>query len=90
MPTTRNLIPFLFAALPLAYAATLDVTVGGPGILKYSPEFVVSLIFPSTLALSLPDGVAFRMQTLVMSYGLLLSKRTTRPPNLPSQTLVCR
>jgi hypothetical protein len=37
------------AALPSINAATFDVTVGGPGILKYDPQFVVRVfpLFPS-------------------------------------------
>ncbi|TFK76561.1 hypothetical protein BDN72DRAFT_785582 [Pluteus cervinus] len=33
-------LPALLALFPLAFAATIDVTVGGPGILKYNPAFV--------------------------------------------------
>ena len=32
---------FMFASAQIALAATIDVTVGGPGVLKFNPSSVV-------------------------------------------------
>ncbi|KAK7049361.1 hypothetical protein VNI00_005962 [Paramarasmius palmivorus] len=36
----KSLLALLAATIPLAHSATFDVVVGGPGVLKFEPEFV--------------------------------------------------
>lgn len=39
----------LLAIIPTIRSATIDVTVGGPGVLKFAPEFVVCFYQPGCL-----------------------------------------
>lgn len=38
----------LLSFLPVIHAATIDVVVGGPGTIKFTPEFVVRFKSPLT------------------------------------------
>lgn len=53
------------SVIPVARSATIDVVVGGPGVLKFDPEFIVRSHLPASVRL-LYNTHAHRQQTQAM------------------------
>lgn len=52
LKTVFSFAPIALALLPLSHAAQIQVTVGGPGVLKYNPQFVVRIPLSISCCLS--------------------------------------
>jgi hypothetical protein len=74
----------LCAVAWLAQAKHHRVTVGGPGVLAYDPEFVVRLVILGSRAALLTLWP--RLPTLAIPYTLSSSRRITLSHNLPLRT----